>query len=223
MAFVLRRVFWRNNNWSNNLCGLLFHFFQLDKQNKTQKRLSVLPYLDVSIEDPKIDYSKDEYLLLHDSKDIFRAMHLSDKVTSYCGRYVYDFLESYVHDIVYKSVIYPNILPGFVRNKSVSIQLKRVTIKNIGLNSAISVNVYLNRISQWNFNLEKDAFYSFYYVLDETLVGKQIDIQIAFRDLLGNEYQQSCFVVCTPNESLTGEVYQKSVTQSPLLTKEQLF
>ena len=122
-----------------------FSFFQLEKHNKNRERMFVLPYLDVSIDEPQIDYSKDSFLLRGVPENTFRAMYLNEKKTEYCGRYVYDFLESDKHDTVYESVIYPNIIPDLIKYKSVGVQLKQVIIKNIGLNSAISVNVYINK------------------------------------------------------------------------------
>lgn len=198
-----------------------FTFFQAEEQNKTQKRLAILPYLDVDIEEPEINYLEDKYLLLHQPQGILRAMVLSTTLQEYCGENIYSFLESTNHSVIYENVIYPHVEKNVVANKTVGVQLKEVKIKNIGLNSAIAVNVYLNKISQWQFNLEKDSIYSFFYVLDRSMFGKKIDIEIAFKDLLGNEYIQQCFIVTTPNEGMNGETYQKSITNSPVLKKER--
>lgn len=199
-----------------------FTFFQAEKQNMTQKRLSVLPYLDVNIDEPCINYSEDKYLLLHQPEGVLRAMVLSTAVHEYCGRYVYDFLESTNHSVIYENVIYPHVEKKAVENKAVGVQLKEVQIKNIGLNSAVAVNVYLNKISQWQFNLERDSVFSFYYVLDRTMFGKKIDIEIAFKDILGNEYTQQCFTITKPNDGMNGESFQKSIINSPVLKEERV-
>ena len=198
-----------------------FTFFQTEKQNMTQKRLAILPYLDVNIDAPEINYSEDKYLLLHEPKGVMRAMVLSSTLKEYCEGYVYHFLESMNHSVIYENVIYPYVEERAVKNKSIGVQLKEVKIKNIGLNSAVAVTVYLNKISQWYFNLEKDSVFSFYYVLDRSMFDKKIDIEIAFKDLLGNEYIQQCFIKTTPTDGMDGETYQKSITDSPILKKER--
>lgn len=199
-----------------------FTFFQVEKQNMTQKRLAILPYLDVNIVEPSINYLEDKYVLLHQPEGVLRAMVLSTTLQEYCGTYVYSFLESVNHSVIYENVIYPHVEKKAVENKSVGVQLKEVKIKNIGLNSAIAVNVYLNKIRQWQFNLEKDSVFSFYYVLDCSMFDKKIDIEIAFKDLLGNEYIQQCFRITTPTDGMKGETYQRSLTNSPILTKERI-
>lgn len=196
-----------------------FTFFQSEKQNNMQKRLTILPYLDVNIDEPGIDYSEDKYLLLHPPEGVLRAMVLSTSLQEYCGEYVYGFLESTNHSVIYENVIYPHVEKIAVENKAVGVQLKEVKIRNIGLNSAVAVAVYLNRIRQWQFNLEKDSVFSFYYVLDRSMFNKRIDIDIAFKDLLGNEYIQQCFVITAPTDEMTGETFQKSITGSPVLKK----
>ena len=148
-------------------------------------------------------------------------MVLSTTLQEYCGGYVYHFLESENHSVIYENVIYPYVEEKAVENKAVSVQLKEVRIKNIGLNSAVAVNVYLNKIRQWNFNLEKDSVFSFYYVLDRSMFDKTINIEIAFKDLLGNEYIQQCFIITTPTDGMNSETYQKSITNSPVLKKER--
>lgn len=198
-----------------------FTFFQTEKHNMTQKRLAILPYLDVNIDAPGINYSEDKFLLLHQPEGVMRAMVLSTTLQEYCGGYVYHFLESENHSVIYENVIYPYVEEKAVENKAVSVQLKEVRIKNIGLNSAVAVNVYLNKIRQWNFNLEKDSVFSFYYVLDRSMFDKTINIEIAFKDLLGNEYIQQCFIITTPTDGMNSETYQKSITNSPVLKKER--
>lgn len=199
-----------------------FTFFQAEKQNITQKRLAILPYLDVNIDEPEINYSEDKYMLLHQPEGVLRAMVLSTSLQEYCGEYVYGFLESTNHSVIYENVIYPHVEKIAVENKAVGVQLKEVRIKNIGLNSAVAVAVYLNKIRQWQFNLEKDSVFSFYYVLDRSMFDKKVDIEIAFKDLLGNEYLQQCFVITTPTNGMNGETFQKSITNSPVLKKEKV-
>ena len=199
-----------------------FTFFQAEKQNNTQKRLAILPYLDVNIDEPGINYSEDKYLLLHQPEGVLRAMVLSTTLQEYCGKYVYDFLESTNPSVIYENIIYPHVEKIAVENKAVGVQLKEVKIKNIGLNSAVAVTVYLNKIRQWQFNLEKDSVFSFYYVLDRSMFDKRIDIEFAFKDLLGNEYIQRCFIITTPTDGMNGETFQKSITNSPVLKKERV-
>lgn len=199
-----------------------FTFFQAEKQNMMQKRLTILPYLDVNIDEPDISYSEDKFLLLHQPEGVLRAMVLSTTLQKYCENYVYDFLESKNHSVVYENVIYPHVEKKAVENKTVGVQLKEVKIKNIGLSNAVAVTVYLNKIRQWQFNLERDSVFSFYYVLDRSMFNKRLDIEIAFRDLLGNEYIQQCFIISTPNDAMDGDTYQKSVTNSPVLKKERV-
>lgn len=199
-----------------------FTFFQAEKQNMTQERLAVLPYLDVNIDEPSINYSEDKYLLRHPPEGVLRVMVLSTALQEYCGKYVYPFLESTNHSFIYENAIYPYVEKKAVENKSIGVQLKEVRIKNIGLNSAVAVNVYLNKIIQWQFNLEKDSVFFFYYVLDRSMFGKKIDIKIAFNDILGNEYIQQCFIKTTPTDGLNGESFQKSITNSPVLQKKRV-
>lgn len=198
-----------------------FTFLQTEKQNETQKRIEILPYLDVDIDEPEIDYSGEKFKLKYEPRGNLRAMLLSARTIEYCGKYVYGFLESPAHTTIYEDVIYPYVEEKALANKSVGVQLKEVKIKNIGLNSAIAVNVYLNKICQWQFNLEKDSVYSFFYVLDRSMFGKKIDIEIAFKDLLGNEYLQQCYIISTPNDKMNGEKFEKSITNSPVLKKER--
>ena len=199
-----------------------YTFRQTERHNITQSRLSILPYLDVNIDEPSINYSEDKYLLSHQPEGVLRAMVLSTTLCEYCGKYVYHFLESKNHSVIYENVIYPHIEKEAVENKAVGVQLKEVKIKNIGLNSAIAVNVYLNKIDQWQFNLERDSTFTFYYVLDHSMFDQRIDIEIAYKDLLGNEYVQQCFIITAPNDGMNGETFHKSITNSPILKKERV-
>ncbi|MCQ2401371.1 MAG: hypothetical protein MJ059_05550 [Lachnospiraceae bacterium] len=193
-----------------------FTFKQSERHNILQQRQSVLPFLDVQIEDAEIDYNVSPYVV-KSSTDHWRVMEYTENLVDYCGDKVFPFLETSSSETIHNTAIYPRINSEFLNNKSVGVQIKKMGIKNLGLNSALIVNVFLNEVCQWKFNLGKDEKFEFFFIIRGDMFGKKMDVRITFQDLFGNKYEQKCFAVSYVNPEMNGEYFQRSMTSSPVL------
>ena len=190
-----------------------FTLSQTDEINQEQHRQNIMPFLDVYIDSADVNYENDGYVIDTEEK-VLRVMKMTNKTELYCGKQVYPFLESSDKKIIHNEIIYPNIDEGFLKNKSVGIQIKKIKITNIGLNAAVIINVFINDICQWKFNLSKDQYFEFLMIIDKGFDGKQINIKTRFEDLIGHQYEQKCYFISTP-EGYNGELYEKSLTSAP--------
>lgn len=187
---------------------------QSDRLNQEQFKQSIMPYINIEVDAANINYEESHYYLDTNTMDL-RVMLLTQSLVEYCNNLVFPFLESEDEECIHNEAIYPYIQSEFVDNKSVGTQLKQVTLQNIGLNSAVSVNIFINNICQWKFNLVNGDKYVFFLIISPEMFGKRTDIKVVYQDIIGNQYEQECYFIITPYTDFTGEYYEISMVSNP--------
>lgn len=191
-----------DNDWIGFLGSLFGAFatilgvwYTLEKENEKRKdeddkrhkevieksRMEIMPFLEISIYN-----TYPEECFTKENEDIeSRAVVLSETHKKQDGEYPYLisnnnnvklFFEEYTRNIPEK---YP-----------IQSTFKKITIKNIGLQTAVNVNFFINETCVWKFNFGEKDMLSFFMLLADKSSHDVVYFRMSFMDLYGNKYEQ---------------------------------
>lgn len=192
------------------------------KENETNRRLAMLPFLQIDIEGINCKEDGSGKYLIENINNVIQAVVLTTQMES-SSEHPYPYRISNSRDII--EFVEGYVEKGFVQKGEAGICVKEVTITNIGLQAAVVINCFLNNHCIWKFNLGKEQVYKFWLVITSEMLEKRIDIIVDFRDLYGNEYWQRSFYEAKietvksliPSEEIKVERFLQSMTTEPLL------
>lgn len=199
-----------------------------EKANKATQRLAIMPFLQIEVEGVNSKKDAQNRFVIDNANNVLRAVVLTENKVDHVGNeLVYPYRISNSKNIM--AFLMDYIDKDFLEMGEVGIVVKEVCITNIGMQSAIIVNCYINNNCVWKFNLGKEQEYRFLLAISSEMIQKRVDIAVVFRDLYNNEYIQQTFYEAQietihsiiPPEKMRIESFQQSMTTAPLLKESE--